>query len=176
MSTRTKFILLIAASAAAIIFCADLGSVSVPPDDILSIISNRLFGTPLNADIPATYPPLVLDMRFPRVLCSYITGAALAVSGGVMQSVLQNPLASPFGLGVSAGAGLGAALVIVFGFAASGVLNAVSLAFALATVLLVAVISAKIDRSFSNITIVLVGMIISLFCSSFMSKIGRAHV
>ena len=93
-----------------------------------------------------------------------------------MQSVLRNPLASPFGLGVSAGAGLGAALVIVAGVS-SGLLGAfllpsVSLCFALVTVVLVVGFATRLDRSLSNTTIVLTGMVVSLFLNAIMNLLS----
>ena len=95
-----------------------------------------------------------------------------------MQSVLQNPLASPFGLGVSAGAGLGAAAVIVLGLASAGLgvflLPAVSLSCALATVFLVVFLAARLDRGMSNVTIILVGMVLSLFCSAIMDLMATS--
>ena len=123
-----------------------IGSVFVAPGDILSILSNRLFDTPLSESLPAGYPAMVLNMRLPRVILAFFTGAALAMSGTVTQSILQNPLASPFGLGISSGAGLGAAIVIIFGLTAAGlgtfILPGISLGFALATVFFVVLISS----------------------------------
>ncbi|MEL7524889.1 MAG: iron ABC transporter permease [Pseudomonadota bacterium] len=58
---------------------------------------------------------VVVDIRLPRVLLGALVGAALAVSGAVMQGLFRNPLADPGIIGVSAGAGLGAALFIVLG-------------------------------------------------------------
>lgn len=59
---------------------------------------------------------VVLNIRLPRIAASVIVGAMLAVSGAVMQCVLQNPLASASTLGVSQGAAFGAALgIVVFG-------------------------------------------------------------
>ncbi len=57
---------------------------------------------------------IVWDIRLPRVLTATLVGAALAVSGAVMQGLFRNPLADPGLIGVSAGAGLGAVLAIVF--------------------------------------------------------------
>ena len=102
-------------AAAALIFGIGIGSVYVSPADILAILGNRLFQIPLPESINPVYPKMVMDMRLPRVLMAFLTGAALAAAGTVMQSVLQNPLATPFGLGISAGAGLGAAVVMVMG-------------------------------------------------------------
>lgn len=168
MSFKLKIALLIIISAAAIILCIGAGSVYIPPDDIFMILGKRIFGTALPSCIPESYMPLVLDMRIPRVLSAYLTGAALSLSGAVMQSLLQNPLASPYGLGVSAGAGLGAALAIVLGLAAP-LLSSLSLAFALLTILLVWAVCSRLDRSFSNTTIILIGMVVSLFCTALMS-------
>ena len=178
MKTSVKMALLAAAALIALLLGVGVGSVYVSPGDILAILGSRLFGTAFPEDLPASYSNMVLDMRLPRVLLAFLTGAALALGGAVMQSILQNPLASPFGLGVSSGAGLGAAIVIALGLAggALGVflLPAVSLAFALGTVLLVVLVSARLDRNLSNVTVILVGMALSLFCNAVMSMLAAA--
>jgi len=61
----------------------------------------------------------ILRMRLTRVLVAALVGAALSVSGVILQAVLRNPLAEPFILGISAGGGLGAVAAIVLGVAAS---------------------------------------------------------
>ncbi|PLP60614.1 iron ABC transporter [Mesorhizobium loti] len=58
---------------------------------------------------------IIYDIRLPRVVLGALIGAALAVSGAVMQGLFRNPLADPGIVGVSAGAGLGAVSVIVLG-------------------------------------------------------------
>ncbi|HWU65239.1 MAG TPA: iron ABC transporter permease [Ensifer sp.] len=58
---------------------------------------------------------IIESIRLPRVVMGLLVGAALAVSGAVMQGIFRNPLADPGLAGVSAGAGLGAALMIVLG-------------------------------------------------------------
>ncbi|MEO1239506.1 MAG: iron ABC transporter permease [Pseudomonadota bacterium] len=55
------------------------------------------------------------DIRMPRMVLGAAIGAALAVSGAVMQGLFRNPLADPGLIGVSAGAGLGAITAIVLG-------------------------------------------------------------
>ena len=55
------------------------------------------------------------DIRAPRLVLGICVGAALAVSGAVMQGLFRNPLADPGLVGVSAGAGLGAISAIVLG-------------------------------------------------------------
>ncbi|MBD9528815.1 iron ABC transporter permease [Paracoccus sp. PAR01] len=60
---------------------------------------------------------VLLDIRLPRVLMGICVGAALAVSGALMQGLFRNPLADPGLVGVSSGASLGAILAIVWGAA-----------------------------------------------------------
>ncbi|MFG2817053.1 iron ABC transporter permease [Streptomyces sp. NPDC048410] len=54
----------------------------------------------------------VLDTRVPRVLAALLAGAALALSGTIVQAVTRNPLAEPGILGVSGGGALGAVLFV----------------------------------------------------------------
>lgn len=63
---------------------------------------------------------IIYEIRLPRVVLGMLIGAALAVSGALMQGLFRNPLADPGIVGVSAGAGLGAITVIVLGGTALG--------------------------------------------------------
>ncbi|MER6239450.1 iron ABC transporter permease [Streptomyces clavifer] len=84
----------------------------------------------------------VLDTRVPRVTAALLAGAALALSGTLVQAVTRNPLAEPGVLGVSGGAGLGAVLLVttvqspgsweVAGAAFGGAAVAASIVFGLA--------------------------------------------
>lgn len=56
----------------------------------------------------------LLDERLPRLIVLICTGAALASSGAVMQSMFHNPLASPSVLGISSGGCLSVVLVFIF--------------------------------------------------------------
>ena len=58
---------------------------------------------------------IIYDIRLPRLLLGVLVGAALAVSGAVMQGLFRNPLADPGLVGVSSGSALGAVLIIVLG-------------------------------------------------------------
>ncbi|MDE1567864.1 FecCD family ABC transporter permease [Aquabacter sp. P-9] len=60
---------------------------------------------------------ILWTIRMPTALMAAVVGAALAVAGAQMQTILANPLASPFTLGISAAAGFGASLALAFGFA-----------------------------------------------------------
>lgn len=70
----------------------------------------------LQGQAPDAMASVVLfDIRLPRLFMGICVGAALAVSGAVMQGLFRNPLADPGIVGVSAGAGLGAITAIVLG-------------------------------------------------------------
>ena len=58
---------------------------------------------------------IVFDIRMPRALLGFLIGAALAMSGAVMQGLFRNPLADPGLVGISSGSALGAVLMIVLG-------------------------------------------------------------
>jgi iron complex transport system permease protein len=58
---------------------------------------------------------IVLELRLPRMVTGALVGAALAVAGGLTQTVVRNPLASPDILGITTGAGAAAVAVIVLG-------------------------------------------------------------
>ncbi len=78
------------------------GAVPVSLRDILNVLASGQAQT-------AAYR-IILYSRLPRVAAGLLAGAALAVSGTLLQSVLANPLASPGVIGVNAGAGLLVAL------------------------------------------------------------------
>ena len=176
MKTHLKMLLLAMAAIVSIILGIGIGSVYIRPIETAAIIFSRLSGAALPHGIDPVYSALVMDIRLPRVLLAFLTGAALSVCGTVMQSVLKNPLASPYGLGISAGSGLGAALVIVGGGALGGLglflLPAVSFCFGLFTMLAVMAVASRIDRRMSNTTIVLTGMVVSLFFSAIMNLLS----
>ena len=176
MKTNLKMLLLAIAAIVSIVLGIGIGSVSIHPTETAAIIFSRLFGAAPSYEADPVYSALVMDIRLPRVLLAFLTGAALSICGTVMQSVLKNPLASPYGLGISAGSGLGAALVIVGGGAIGGLgfllLPAVSFCFGLFTMLVVMAVASRIDRRMSNTTIVLTGMVVSLFFSAIMNLLS----
>jgi iron complex transport system permease protein len=64
---------------------------------------------------------IVLDLRLPRTLTGVLVGAALGVSGAIIQAIARNPLASPDILGVTWGAGAGAVSVIALAGSYGGI-------------------------------------------------------
>lgn len=168
--TLTAAVVLVVLTAAVLI-----GSSGIRPTDIGAIILHKLFGMELPSDIPATSVSIVWTLRLPRVLVAFFVGGSLAASGCVVQSALKNPLATPYTLGVSSGASLGAGLIIVFGVSipvlAGFTLPFVGFCAALLTVLLVLGFSSKVDRNMSNMTVILAGMVLSLFFSAILTVI-----
>lgn len=58
---------------------------------------------------------VVWDLRMPRLVLAILAGAALAVSGALLQGLFRNPLADPGLLGISSGGAVGAVVFILFG-------------------------------------------------------------
>jgi len=113
---------------------------------------------------------ILWNLRLPRVFLAFLAGAALSVSGAVMQSVLRNPLASSYTLGVSSGASLGATLVLLYG-ATLPLLGGFSLpifgfVFGMGTIVLAILFATRIDGQMENNTIILVGVVFTLFVGS----------
>lgn len=67
-------------------------------------------------DVPLQLRVVIWEVRLPIALMAVVVGAALALAGAQMQTILNNPLASPFTLGISAAASFGAALALAFGW------------------------------------------------------------
>ncbi len=57
---------------------------------------------------------IVWQLRLPRILLAALSGAALAVSGMILQAIMRNPLASPGIIGVSSGGGLGTVIMLMY--------------------------------------------------------------
>ncbi|MCF6247176.1 MAG: iron ABC transporter permease [Desulfobacula sp.] len=91
-----------------------MGYIQIPLIDIVSIITEKIFGFSFSSGgINETFSTVIFDVRLPRILTCAAVGAALAVSGVLFQGILLNPLADPYTLGVSAGAAFGASFAIL---------------------------------------------------------------
>lgn len=67
---------------------------------------------------------IIWDIRLPRLILAALVGAALAVSGAIMQGITRNPIAEPYLLGINSGAGL--ALVIGYAFSLTFIIRQLS--------------------------------------------------
>lgn len=152
-----------------------IGSSNINLLETISILVNKVFNIPLMEGIEPKNIGIVWKLRLPRVLLAFFVGGCLATSGAVVQSILKNQLASPFTLGVSSGASLGAGLVIITGIAIPAVgsftLPLVGFLFGLGTVYIVVAFSSKIDKTMSNNTVILSGMVFSLFVNAILTTL-----
>lgn len=92
-----------------VLFCLNLllGSVAIPAGDVVSILLG-------DETAKASWQFIILESRLPQAITATLCGAALAVSGLMLQTAFRNPLAGPSVFGVNSGAGLGVALVMLF--------------------------------------------------------------
>jgi iron complex transport system permease protein len=127
----------------------------------------RLFGHP-----DPVLRAIVVDLRLARAVLAFLVGAALALSGAILQGYFRNPMADPFVVGVSSGASLGAVLATALGFeaAAFGFSGPGLLAFAsgLGIVTLVYVLSQR-RGGFKVETLLLTGLAAGALASALTS-------
>lgn len=128
-----------------------LGPVSVPLADVVSVMLGKQTGT--------VAARIVLYSRLPRTLGCLLTGAALAVAGAVIQSVLANPLAAPNVIGVNTGAGLAVTALSALVPGAAALAPVAAFVGALAGVLVVLLIGERTGAS--RLTLVLAGIAVS---------------
>ncbi len=157
---------------AVMLLCICMGSVAIPLSDTLTALVCALFRKPVPEGIARA---IILGVRLPRVLLGGLMGAALSLSGAAMQGLLRNPLADGSTLGVSSGASLGAVIALAFGaslpvFSFGGVV-AMAMLFALLSMLLIFSLAFALDKSLATNSIILIGVIFSMFASSLMSLI-----
>jgi iron complex transport system permease protein len=112
-------------SVASLVFSGMIGSVPIPLADMPGALMEMVNGS--NGSLAAT----LLDLRLSRALVAFVTGAALALAGVMMQALLRNPLADPYVLGISAGASVGA-LAALLVMSALWVIDAAAFAGAVA--------------------------------------------
>jgi iron complex transport system permease protein len=152
-----------------LLFVADLllGSTHLAAADVLQSLFGD--GTP-HGEI------IVMQFRLPKALTAIIAGAAMSVSGLLMQTLFRNPLAGPDVLGVSSGAGLGVALTVLtitplFSFAPGSPLQDWSLILAAwagagAVMMVIMAVSARMR---DIMTVLIVGLLLASAISAVVS-------
>ena len=155
-----------------ILFAVSLayGAVSIPFDQVLQILTGH------EVERPA-WQSIVLQSRLPQAITAVLAGAALAVSGLLLQTLFRNPLAGPSILGISDGANMGvAAVLLYFGgslsqvtdWPISGYAAIILAAFVGASLILSLIIyfSAKVKN---NVMLLIIGIMIGYLTSSLIS-------
>ncbi len=151
-----------------------VGSVSVSFSDTLLVISDMIFKTNFSENVLELNKTIISSIRLPRTLLAFLVGGAVSVCGCVLQSVLKNSLASAYSLGVSSASGLFIALVMIFytgSFMYQFMITA-GIIGGFLCVLLVLVFAQISDKSLSTNTVVLAGMVFSLFLNAIMTTIA----
>ena len=167
------YVLFAAVTLAVVMLCVCLGSVSLPLKDTMLTLARGALGRP--QDTTSLAASIILPVRLPRILCVAAVGAALSLCGAAMQGLLKNPLADGSTMGVSSGASLGAVIALAFGVAVPGLpfagTTVLAVVFAFGSLLLILGVAYRLDSSLSTNTIILLGVIFSMFASSISSFI-----
>lgn len=141
-------------SIASVCLALTVGSLRIPPADVLSALLGR--------EVPGI--DVVLELRLPRALAGFACGGLLALAGALMQVLLRNPLADPYVLGISGGAGCGALFAILLGLPALGI-DGLAFAGALGAMFLVFGL-AHGDGSWTQTRLLLTGVIVAAGCGA----------
>lgn len=147
--------------------CLVLGSVDIPVHSIADILTGKGSGN-------RAWDVIILQSRIPMIITAALAGAALSISGLLLQTTFNNPLAGPSILGVSSGAGLGVAIVILaLGGTLGGVLGenvgsymAVLLGALMGAGAVLAVLIAFSAIVRSNTMLLIIGILVSYLTSS----------
>ncbi len=140
------------------------GAIAIPLPEVVKILSG--------ADDSSALSVILLESRLPQAVTAMFAGAALAVSGLLLQTLFRNPLAGPSILGVSDGANFGVALVMLaFGGAVGSVggyvaVVAGALVGALAVLGVIIFFSHKVR---SNVMLLIIGIMVGYLVSSVIS-------
>jgi iron complex transport system permease protein len=137
-----------------------IGSMPVPPDAVVKALAG--------GDLESTFSQVIWEIRLPRLLAACLLGAALALSGFLLQTFFNNPIAGPYILGISSGAKLVVALVtiVIVGSAqalAGWLLVASAFAGSALAMLFVLLVSRRIQ---SMGMLVVAGVMIGYICSA----------
>lgn len=160
-------VVLLVCLVALVVACLLVGSVEIDAPSVWSILTGRGSGN-------EAWDIIVLQSRLPMIATAALAGAALSVSGLLLQTTFNNPLAGPSILGVSTGAGLGVAVVMlalggtiggVFGQTVGSYLATLLGAFwGAGLVLLILIVFSSIVKS--STMLLIIGILVSYLASS----------
>lgn len=136
-----------------VVLSVSLGPVRVPLGEIAAFFTG--------GEVPRQTRNILRHVRLPRVGAALLAGAALAVSGAVLQAVLMNPLAGPNIIGVNAGSGFFVLLAALLFPGRWDITPLAAFAGALLACGIIYLLAAKTGAS--RITIVLAGVAVSGF-------------
>lgn len=152
-----RVVTLVAVLVAMSLLALAVGAVSLTPSQLWGVVA----GT---ADPVARV--IVLDVRAPRVVLALLVGAALGMSGGVLQGALRNALAEPYLLGVSGGAAVGAVSAVAVGLNDATVLSLAAFGGALVAVALVMGIARASTVHADPRILLMAGVVVGAFANA----------
>ncbi len=124
---------------------------------------------PLKDFFTEKYSFIIWNIRFPRTVGSFLGGAALSISGLILQILFSNPLAGPFVLGISSASLVGAILVIfIFTVPSFFTLSIFSIIFSFLMILVVLFFAKRLQKKES---ILIIGIMIGYFLSALINII-----
>ena len=149
-----------------------VGSVHIPAADVFGILLG-------DDSAKESWQYIVIQSRLPQAVAAILCGAALAVSGLMLQTAFRNPLAGPSIFGINSGASLGVALVMLLmggsisaaGFSLSGFMAVLFAAF-VGAMLVMALILAFSTLVKNNIMLLIIGIMIGYISSSAISLLN----
>jgi len=154
------------------------GQANISIEDIVQILLTKVSGGrvgSLDGITSNSSVNIIWFVRTPRVILAVFVGMGLAITGAVMQAVVQNPLADPYILGISSGASLGATFAILVGFGTGSIFSQFGLAFGAFVGAMVAafgvLVLSGIGGRMTSVKLVLSGSVIGALCSSISSFI-----
>jgi len=134
------------------------GATSIAPGDVVAALLGRAGDT--------TASTIVRAVRLPRVVLATLVGAALGMSGTVLQGTLRNALAEPYLLGVSGGAAVGAVLAVAAGVGAPSLIALSAFIGALAAVAGVLAIARAAGARGDTRLLLMSGVIMGAFANA----------
>lgn len=159
-SKNKKTVILYIIAATLFLLAACFGFINGSVKLSLSSVFSNIAGEATSPD-----KTIFIYSRFPRTIASLFTGAALSVSGAVLQSVLANKLASPSIIGVNSGAALSVTVAAFFGIYGGFALSAIAFTGAFAAVIVLCLVSLKIKGGKS--TVILTGVALNALFGAF---------
>lgn len=161
---------MVAVLACLVVASIAFGSVWISPSRVLAVLFSSDGGD-------ATARTIVWSVRLPRTATAILAGAALSVSGLLLQTLFRNPLADSSILGVSAGASLGVAFVVLGSSSSIAVIGRysgasaihVTLASAIGSSIVLLFVLAIAQRVESPVTVLVAGLMVATIVGAVVS-------
>lgn len=171
---RGRILFIILPILIAVLFTLNLivGPIRIPPADVWTVLTGK-------NGVKESWRYIILESRLPQAITAILCGAALSVSGLMLQTAFRNPLAGPSVFGITSGAGLGVAVVMLLlggnvsigGLNLSGFLAVLVAAFT-GAMLVTGIIFLFSSLVHNGIMLLIIGLMIGYLASSAVSLLN----